>query len=88
MENTNSKVNTNNTSEQEDLTLNPRTEINDNIGNTSSNDVLVNSNDDAENKRRQRTPFTNLSQVDADLALARTLQEQVFPFCYVFFLNS
>lgn len=24
-----------------------------------------------------RTPFTNLSQVDADLALARTLQEQV-----------
>lgn len=29
-----------------------------------------------------RTPFTNLSQVDADLALARTLQEQVpFPIC-------
>lgn len=26
----------------------------------------------------RRTPFTNLSQVDADLALARTLQEQVF----------
>lgn len=25
-----------------------------------------------------RTPFTNLSQEDADLALARTLQEQVF----------
>lgn len=25
----------------------------------------------------RRTPFTNLSQVDADLALARTLQEQV-----------
>lgn len=25
-----------------------------------------------------RTPFTSLSQVDADLALARTLQEQVF----------
>lgn len=24
-----------------------------------------------------RTPFTDLSQVDADLALARTLQEQV-----------
>lgn len=24
-----------------------------------------------------RTPFTNLSQVDADLALARTLQDQV-----------
>lgn len=25
----------------------------------------------------RRTPFANLSQVDADLALARTLQEQV-----------
>lgn len=25
----------------------------------------------------RRTPFTDLSQVDADLALARTLQEQV-----------
>lgn len=25
-----------------------------------------------------RTPFTNLSQVDADLALARTLQDQVY----------
>lgn len=24
-----------------------------------------------------RTPFTNLSQIDADLALARTLQDQV-----------
>ncbi|KAL5760614.1 hypothetical protein ACOSP7_019126 [Xanthoceras sorbifolium] len=28
------------------------------------------------NPSRARTPFTNLSQVDADLALARTLQEQ------------
>lgn len=26
----------------------------------------------------RRTPFTDLSQIDADLALARTLQEQVF----------
>lgn len=26
-----------------------------------------------------RTPFTSLSQVDADLALARALQEQVSP---------
>lgn len=33
---------------------------------------------DAAANRRQRTPFTDLSQVDADLALARTLQEQVF----------
>ncbi|KAF7808314.1 E3 ubiquitin ligase BIG BROTHER-related [Senna tora] len=31
-----------------------------------------------------RTPFTNLSQVDADLALARTLQEQGFGFCIRF----
>lgn len=29
-----------------------------------------------------RTPFTNLSQVDADLALARTLQEQVHLFFF------
>lgn len=27
--------------------------------------------------RQIRTPFTDLSQIDADLALARTLQEQV-----------
>ncbi|GFP92575.1 E3 ubiquitin ligase big brother-related [Phtheirospermum japonicum] len=33
-----------------------------------------NGGDDA--NRRRRTPFTDLSQVDADLALARTLQEQ------------
>lgn len=32
-----------------------------------------------------RTPFTNLSQVDADLALARTLQEQVFPLLHSFY---
>ncbi|CAI9755267.1 unnamed protein product [Fraxinus pennsylvanica] len=76
MENTNLKANTNNTCEQEDLTQNPRTGINDNNNNTSSDDVLINSNGDAENNRRQRTPFTDLSQVDADLALARTLQEQ------------
>jgi E3 ubiquitin-protein ligase BIG BROTHER-like protein len=31
-----------------------------------------------------RTPFTNLSQVDADLALARTLQEQVSFFFSMF----
>lgn len=36
---------------------------------------------DGDANRRRRTPFTNLSQVDADLALARTLQEQVFLFC-------
>ena len=32
----------------------------------------------------RRTPFTNLSQVDADLALARTLQEQVSFFFSMF----
>jgi len=31
----------------------------------------------AVSRQSSRTPFTNLSQVDADLALARTLQEQV-----------
>lgn len=33
-----------------------------------------------------RTPFTNLSQVEADLALARTLQEQVLPFRLYYFI--
>lgn len=32
---------------------------------------------DSRSRNSSRTPFTNLSQVDADLALARTLQEQV-----------
>lgn len=34
-----------------------------------------------------RTPFTNLSQVDADLALARTLQEQVPELSFVVSLS-
>ncbi|KAH7521243.1 hypothetical protein FEM48_Zijuj07G0012400 [Ziziphus jujuba var. spinosa] len=34
-------------------------------------------------RQSSRTPFTNLNQVDADLALARTLQEQV----PIFFLS-
>lgn len=33
-----------------------------------------------------RTPFTSLSQVDADLALARTLQEQVYLFFSILLL--
>ena len=42
---------------------------------------------DAAENLRGRPPFTNLSQVDADLALARTLQEQVFvSSALVFFL--
>ncbi|KAL3613771.1 hypothetical protein CASFOL_041845 [Castilleja foliolosa] len=40
---------------------------------TPSNNNAPNGGDDSS---RRRTPFTDLSQVDADLALARTLQEQ------------
>lgn len=51
--------------------------------------AMTNNNDNSNNNHeegnaaggggsRRRTPFTDLSQVDADLALARTLQEQVF----------
>jgi len=39
-------------------------------------------------RQSSRTPFTNLSQVDADLALARTLQEQVSLSLSVFVLAS
>lgn len=44
-----------------------------------SNDVVAMNEDNNNNNegRQNRTPFTDLSQVDADLALARTLQEQV-----------
>lgn len=35
-----------------------------------------------------RTPFTNLSQEDADLALARTLQEQVFALSTLLGVNT
>lgn len=66
--------------------------------NPNSNSHRNLSNQDAENlnggvagNRPPRTPFTDLSQVDADAALARTLQEQVFPFksvfrCFLFFM--
>lgn len=43
-------------------------------GESNAAAVVGNENEDS---RQTRTPFTNLSQVDADLALARTLQEQV-----------
>lgn len=40
------------------------------------------------NNNNPRTPFTNLSQVDADLALARTLQDQVsFIYLFIFLLT-
>lgn len=45
-----------------------------------SNSVPAENNNDG---RQIRTPFTDLSQVDADLALARTLQEQVLLCVYV-----
>lgn len=55
-------------------------------GDSSSQVVEINANGesgvsaavDSNGGASRRTPFTNLSQEDADLALARTLQEQVF----------
>ncbi|KAK8622359.1 hypothetical protein V6N13_117279 [Hibiscus sabdariffa] len=47
---------------------NPNVNDNDNVNSESKNEESRSST--------TRTPFTNLSQVDADLALARTLQEQ------------
>ena len=45
----------------------------------------ANEEDHDSRTRNSRTPFTSLSQVDADLALARTLQEQVrFLSCFSF----
>ena len=46
--------------------------VNNSAGNSNNNDT-----ERGGGGRRQRTPFTDLSQEDADLALARTLQEQV-----------
>ncbi|XP_042063030.1 E3 ubiquitin ligase BIG BROTHER-related-like isoform X2 [Salvia splendens] len=63
MENTNDKADSGNQENPND----PCNPTNDN-DNPISGDVAGN--------RPQRTPFTDLSQVDADLALARTLQEQ------------
>ncbi|KAL3824299.1 hypothetical protein ACJIZ3_020328 [Penstemon smallii] len=67
MENTNAKADSNNSSTRTDAEENP------NINNNNNNNQ---SDGDDTGNRRQRTPFTDLSQVDADLALARTLQEQ------------
>lgn len=64
MDNTNDKADSGNTGAEE----NPNNHCN------PSND----NGGDVAGDRPQRTPFTELSQVDADLALARTLQEQVF----------
>ncbi|KAK8627134.1 hypothetical protein V6N13_134758 [Hibiscus sabdariffa] len=57
---------------------NPNGNDNDNL-NTETEQEERQGQEEQEQASRQsstRTPFTNLSQVDADLALARTLQEQ------------
>ncbi|KAF5191177.1 E3 ubiquitin ligase big brother-related, partial [Thalictrum thalictroides] len=48
----------------------------ENPNNTNTNNINNSSIEDDSLQPISRTPFTNLSQVDADLALARTLQEQ------------
>lgn len=54
--------------------------------NEDNNNII---NGDTNNEGRQsRTPFTDLSQVDADLALARTLQEQVSIYILYLYLLS
>ncbi|KAA3468011.1 E3 ubiquitin ligase BIG BROTHER-related-like [Gossypium australe] len=53
--------------EQKEQVPNPNVNDNDNLNSESKQE---------ERQSSTRTPFTNLSQVDADLALARTLQEQ------------
>lgn len=68
----NSKDQVSNSSNNSDENPNPNPSTN------NTNDVVV--AEDLNNVRSSRvssrTPFTNLSQVDADLALARTLQDQ------------
>lgn len=52
-------------------------------GDEEEEEAETRSNLDQPNRSSSRTPFTNLSQIDADLALARTLQEQVItPFSF------
>lgn len=59
--------------EQKEQVPNPNVNDNDNLNSESKQE---------ERQSSTRVPFTNLSQVDADLALARTLQEQVFFFVF------
>ncbi|KAG8365731.1 hypothetical protein BUALT_Bualt17G0002400 [Buddleja alternifolia] len=66
MENTNSTTNVKADDDSNNTNANTNTDAEEN----PSNDGDGNTNN------RRRTPFTDLSQVDADLALARTLQEQ------------
>lgn len=74
MENNNDKADSGNTAAQENP--NNRCNPSDDIDNPIAADVAGN--------RPRRTPFTDLNQVEADLALARTLQEQVFQFKLIF----
>lgn len=66
---------------------------NENLNTESEHEERQEQEQEQEQEREQpprqsstRTPFTNLSQVDADLALARTLQEQVKIFNFFFCL--
>ncbi|KAK6282127.1 hypothetical protein POUND7_015952 [Theobroma cacao] len=67
-------------SEPKEQEPNPNGNDNDNLNNESEHvEREEEEEEEEEEDTRQsstRTPFTNLSQVDADLALARTLQEQ------------
>uniref|UniRef100_A0A5B7BQ99 Putative E3 ubiquitin ligase BIG BROTHER-related n=1 Tax=Davidia involucrata TaxID=16924 RepID=A0A5B7BQ99_DAVIN len=60
----------------------PTSTTNTDVENPNNSATAEEGGSNVVNQSRQtsRTPFTNLSQVDADLALARTLQEQVFSF--------
>ncbi|XP_071701588.1 E3 ubiquitin ligase BIG BROTHER-related-like [Rutidosis leptorrhynchoides] len=71
----NSKDQVSNSSNNSDENPDPNAITNNN--NTTSNDINIVAGEHLNNVRvSSRTPFTNLSQVDADLALARTLQDQ------------
>ncbi|EOX99094.1 RING/U-box superfamily protein [Theobroma cacao] len=70
--------NANMSSEPKEQEPNPNGNDNDNLNNESEHVEREEEEEEEEDTRQSstRTPFTNLSQVDADLALARTLQEQ------------
>ncbi|KAK3222419.1 hypothetical protein Dsin_009444 [Dipteronia sinensis] len=75
MDNDNKAKTTNDVETEQEQEANP----NNNNNNELSSQTEQQEVDDEEtrsNPSTARTPFTNLSQVDADLALARTLQEQ------------
>lgn len=68
---------------------NPNPNPNPNPDNNRNDAVVVGGGEDLNNIRtssrsNSRTPFTNLSQVDADLALARTLQDQVYLYLSIY----